>query len=103
MACVAVSTKWGLEELFDCEFIVKITLVSSWFQYACYFCSKNNERSVDQLIKYMIDVAMGMHYIMERGLVHRVSYVYTPNSFTLVNKIFVSHHDSDIARKSSKG
>lgn len=36
--------------------------------------SKKNERSVDQLIKYMIDVAMGMHYIMERGLVHRVSY-----------------------------
>ena len=29
---------------------------------------------MDQLIKYMIDVAMGMHYIMERGLVHRVSY-----------------------------
>ena len=27
------------------------------------------------LIKYMVDVAMGMHYISERGLVHRVSCV----------------------------
>ena len=26
-----------------------------------------------QLVKYMIDIAMGMHYISERGLVHRVS------------------------------
>jgi len=26
---------------------------------------------VPQLVKYMIDVAMGMHYISERGLVHR--------------------------------
>ena len=34
---------------------------------------QKNERSVDQLIKYMIDVAMGMHYLTERGLVHRVS------------------------------
>jgi serine/threonine protein kinase len=30
-----------------------------------------NERSVQQLVKYMVDVAMGMHYISERGLVHR--------------------------------
>ena len=34
---------------------------------------QNNEHSVDQLIKYMINVAMGMHYITEKGLVHRVS------------------------------
>ena len=33
---------------------------------------------MDQLIKYMIDVAMGMHYIMERGLVHRVSCIILP-------------------------
>ena len=26
------------------------------------------------LVKYMIDIAMGMHYISEKGLVHRVSY-----------------------------
>ena len=31
---------------------------------------------MDQLVKYMIDIAMGMHYIMERGLVHRVSVSY---------------------------
>ncbi|CAI8050077.1 Ephrin type-A receptor 8 (Fragment) [Geodia barretti] len=30
-----------------------------------------NERSVQQMVKYMVDVAMGMHYISERGLVHR--------------------------------
>ena len=26
-----------------------------------------------QLVNYMIDIAMGMQYISERGLVHRVS------------------------------
>ena len=30
-------------------------------------------RPVEQLVKYMIDVAMGMHYLAEKGLVHRVS------------------------------
>eukprot|EP00731_Ephydatia_muelleri_P032043 Em0023g550a len=30
-----------------------------------------NPRPTKQLVKYMIDVAMGMHYISERGLVHR--------------------------------
>ena len=25
------------------------------------------------MVKYMVDVAMGMHYISEKGLVHRVS------------------------------
>ena len=34
---------------------------------------QKNKRSVQQLVKYMFDVAMGMHYISERGLVHRVS------------------------------
>ena len=33
---------------------------------------QKNQRPVEKLIKYMIDVAMGMHYISERGLVHRV-------------------------------
>ena len=26
-----------------------------------------------QLVKYMIDISMGMHYLAEKGLVHRVS------------------------------
>ncbi|KAL5457377.1 hypothetical protein EMCRGX_G034628 [Ephydatia muelleri] len=30
-----------------------------------------NPRPTRQLVKYMIDVAMGMHYISEKGLVHR--------------------------------
>ena len=34
---------------------------------------QKNKRSSQQLVKYMVDVAMGMHYISERGLVHRVS------------------------------
>lgn len=34
---------------------------------------QKNKRSASQLVKYMVDVAMGMHYISERGLVHRVS------------------------------
>ena len=38
-----------------------------------YPAMQNNERTIEQLIKYMIDVAMGMHYINEHGLVHRVS------------------------------
>uniref|UniRef100_A0A1X7SY27 Uncharacterized protein n=1 Tax=Amphimedon queenslandica TaxID=400682 RepID=A0A1X7SY27_AMPQE len=29
------------------------------------------KKSPDSLVKYMVDVAMGMHYIAERGLVHR--------------------------------
>jgi serine/threonine protein kinase len=32
---------------------------------------RKNERPIQQLVKYMVDVAMGMHYISERGLVHR--------------------------------
>ena len=44
---------------------------------------------MDQLVKYMIDVAMGMHYIAEKGLIHRVCVymlkhdrvmLYTPSS-----------------------
>ena len=84
MACVAVSAKRGLEELFDCEFYSEITCEQLVSLVVIFSISKRNERSVDQLIKYMIDVAMGMHYIMERGLVHRVSY--SQNSFTLGNK-----------------
>ena len=33
---------------------------------------QNNSRPVGVLIRYMLDVAMGMHYIAEKGLVHRV-------------------------------
>ena len=29
-----------------------------------------------QLVKYMIDISMGMHYLAEKGLVHRVSHIY---------------------------
>ena len=39
----------------------------------CALFPQNNERPVPQLVRYMIDIAMGMHYISERGLVHRVS------------------------------
>lgn len=38
------------------------------------FLSKN-KRPLTKLVKYMVDVSMGMHYISERGLVHRVSYL----------------------------
>lgn len=41
-----------------------------------YLILQKNKRSANQLVKYMVDVAMGMHYISERGLVHRVSYRY---------------------------
>jgi hypothetical protein len=34
---------------------------------------QGNERPMKALLKYMLDVALGMHYISERGLVHRVS------------------------------
>lgn len=34
--------------------------------------SQTYSRPVEQLVKYMIDVAMGMHYLSEKGLVHRV-------------------------------
>ena len=33
---------------------------------------QTHRRSLKSLMKYMIDVAMGMHYLSERGLVHRV-------------------------------
>ncbi|XP_065907466.1 uncharacterized protein [Dysidea avara] len=32
---------------------------------------KNNNRPVHRLVKYMVDVAMGMHYLSEKGFVHR--------------------------------
>ena len=38
----------------------------------CIIFYQTNSRPVDQLVKYMIDVAMGMHYIAEKGLIHRV-------------------------------
>ena len=40
--------------------------------YVLSLSLQNNQRSTSQLVKYMVDVAMGMHYISERGLVHRV-------------------------------
>ena len=36
------------------------------------FVLQNNHRPVVVLIRYMLDVAVGMHYIAEKGLVHRV-------------------------------
>ena len=38
---------------------------------------QNNNRPVVVLIRYMLDVAVGMHYIAEKGLVHRVRYSVT--------------------------
>ena len=38
------------------------------------FLSKNS-KPLSKLVKYMVDVSMGMHYLSERGLVHRVSCV----------------------------
>ena len=35
--------------------------------------TQDNPRPVRKLIKYMLDVAMGMLFISEKGLVHRVS------------------------------
>ncbi len=39
------------------------------------FPFQNHERPVEKLLKYMLDVAMGMHYISCQGLVHRVSFI----------------------------
>lgn len=38
----------------------------------CIMFVQTHRRSLKSLMKYMIDVAMGMHYLSERGLVHRV-------------------------------
>ena len=35
--------------------------------------TQRNYRPVEKLLKYMLDVSVGMHYIAEKGLVHRVS------------------------------
>ena len=37
---------------------------------------QRNPRPVGVLIKYMLDIAMGMHYIADKGLVHRVSLIH---------------------------
>ena len=37
------------------------------------FILQKHQRPIEKLVKYMIDVSMGMHYLSERGLVHRVS------------------------------
>ena len=39
------------------------------------FHLQKNTRPHPTLVKYMIDIAMAMHYISEKGLVHRVSYM----------------------------
>lgn len=36
---------------------------------------QKNSRDEPQLMKYMIDVAMGMHYLSDKGIIHRVSSV----------------------------
>ena len=35
--------------------------------------TQKNKREVHNLVKYMLDIATGMHYISERGLLHRVT------------------------------
>lgn len=35
--------------------------------------AQENRKPIKALIRYMLDVALGMHYISEKGLVHRVS------------------------------
>lgn len=40
-----------------------------------YVLQRNMQcKSQVQLMKYMIDVAMGMHYLAEKGIIHRVSH-----------------------------
>lgn len=34
---------------------------------------QKNDRSTQALVKYMKDIAMGMRYLCEKGLIHRVS------------------------------
>lgn len=43
-----------------------------WMGLQFCFVLQNNHRPVVVLIRYMLDVAVGMHYIAEKGLVHRV-------------------------------
>ena len=45
---------------------------------------QRNPRPVQVLVKYMLDIAMGMHYIAEKGLVHRVS-IHMVFSYELVH------------------
>ena len=33
---------------------------------------QKHKRPIGTLVKYMIDVTMGMHYLSEKGLLHRV-------------------------------
>ena len=42
--------------------------------YNCYFYYyvQNYQAPFTKLFKYMLDIATGMHYISEKGLVHRV-------------------------------
>uniref|UniRef100_A0A1X7TK65 Non-specific protein-tyrosine kinase n=1 Tax=Amphimedon queenslandica TaxID=400682 RepID=A0A1X7TK65_AMPQE len=44
-----------------------------------YLQNSPTKKSPDSLVKYMVDVAMGMHYIAERGLVHRFDFVLFKN------------------------
>ena len=38
---------------------------------------KDNKRDDRKLTKYMMDVAMGMHYLSEKGIIHRVRMAFT--------------------------
>ena len=57
--------------------IIVQLIVLDYGRYATMFFSslQRNVRPVKQLVKYMIDISMGMHYLAEKGLVHRVSVV----------------------------
>ena len=54
---------------------------------------QNNKKPVKNLIKYMLDVATGMHYISEKGLVHRVclkyNMAYPAHIIMFVGTIFI--------------
>lgn len=46
-----------------------------YFDGYMYVLQRNMQcKSQVQLMKYMIDVAMGMHYLAEKGILHRVSH-----------------------------
>ena len=60
------------------------------------FLHKKNQRPVKNLVKYMIDISMGMHYIAERGLVHRVSSLHNSEYLKLIDSdygVSVARHE----------
>lgn len=76
MGGIGILAQWGPQELLSGKLFAEVggKLFYQTLPWPRLLVTQTNSpKSPERLVKYMVDVAMGMHYLAERGLVHRVS------------------------------